>query len=137
LRKYIYHGPFTCVTLNATETAPLSGEATELEVTLHPGATVELPSDNPYVMTLIELGRLTLAPADPVDDAALPSEPSPKTPAIATPLAPVAQAAPPSPPPTNAVTAPANPGLTAVSAAPIPPPNPAQAADTTPKGGNP
>ncbi|TXF11928.1 hypothetical protein [Pelomicrobium methylotrophicum] len=49
---YRYTGPLTALTLPGGQ-----------EVILTPGATVELPEDNPAIATLVALGRLKPEPA--------------------------------------------------------------------------
>ena len=49
---YTYTGPLTAMTLPDGR-----------EVVLTPGATVDLPEDNPAISTLAALGRLKPAPA--------------------------------------------------------------------------
>jgi hypothetical protein len=52
--QYRYSGPLTALTLPDGQ-----------EVILTPGATVELPEDNPAIVTLVALGRLKSVPAKP------------------------------------------------------------------------
>lgn len=58
MKRYIYHGPLSGVTLK-------TAEGDSLEIMLFPGKPAELPEGHEYTKTMIAQGRLIAAPEDP------------------------------------------------------------------------
>lgn len=52
MKKYLYRGPVSSVTLNL-------GDDRTLDVNFHPGQTVEVPEMNSYIRRLVRKGFLT------------------------------------------------------------------------------